>query len=178
MPLNKFSTVTHSSEDARSDSVVAVQAIPWLSARHDAADLIFVLWPAQNVGHQGVLLHLTTRKKPTADSHKAELAHLPPVNNLTSRLSTLLLAPHALFAHLPQRCGDFLAGVFIIHPGDHPAAGLYEKNAGHPMFNHEFTFTGERPRRELNKSPSISKRAEEMIANVLKHLIAKVFQQD
>lgn len=117
-------------------------------------------------------------KKPTADSHKAELAHLPPVNNLTSRLSTSLLAPHALFARLPQRCSDFLAGVFIIHPGDHPAAGLYEKNAGHPMFNHEFTFTGERPRRELNKSPSISKRAEEMIANVLKHLIAKVFQQD
>lgn len=117
-------------------------------------------------------------KKPMADSHEAELAHLPPVNNLTSRLSTLLLAPHALLARLPQRCGDFLAGICIIHPGHHPAAGLCEKNAGHPVFNHEFTFTGERPHRELNKSPSISKCAEEMIANVLKHLTAKVFQQD
>lgn len=60
--------------------------------------------PAQTFGHQGVSLHLTTRKN-NFQFHLVELVHL--VNNLTTQLSTLHLVPPTLFSHLPQRDTDF-----------------------------------------------------------------------
>lgn len=67
MPWNKFTAGTQSARAALTYS--SVKAIPWALAQHNLTACTSLQWnlplctgPAQTIGHQGVSLHLTTRK--------------------------------------------------------------------------------------------------------------------